>query len=62
MRNFLLALVITIIALIAMAWRILLAIIIIGLIVLAWRERERCPLPDQVWVMSDTGWICLSPK
>ena len=62
MRNFLLALVITIIALMAIAWRILLALVIIALLVLAWRERERCPSPDQVWVMSDQGWICLRPK
>lgn len=29
-----------------------------ALVFLATREREQCP-PDQVWVWSDNGWLCL---
>ena len=36
----------------------LVIIVLIMVVLLAWREREHCPL-DEVWVMTDQGWLCM---
>ena len=41
-------------------WLLLLGVIIFLLILLlGLRVREQCPEVDQIWVMSDQGWLCI---
>ena len=39
-------------------WLLLVGLVLL-ILFLSMREREHCPNPDDVWVLSDRGWICI---
>lgn len=38
-------------------WLLILGLILL-LIYLSWEQRKQCPA-DEIWVMSDKGWVCI---
>jgi hypothetical protein len=39
-------------------WLLVIGIILL-LLFFTLREREQCPSPDDIWVMSDGSWVCI---
>lgn len=55
----LLGLILLVIALLMRGFWLLVIGLALLLIVLTWQQREQCPTPDEIWVMSDRGWVCV---